>query len=181
MTSIRDQINSPRLARLMLITLLAIVLLPLLAVVIFLELPLAEAYLWHLHNGNTVSVAEHSFHVPLEYRVERYKGGFDLTDRHGFFSGMSSVSIEPAPKTFSADDIEKWESMILPLLNKHGGNAMSVHVHGRKLDFICIQSSVSSAEESLMCKAVNSNVVLSTMAVGKANIAEVRSILETSN
>jgi hypothetical protein len=121
---VETSINPARLAKVMVITLLSIILLPFLALIVYVELPLGDAMYWHFKNGSTVAVEGHSFHVPLQFQVERYKGGYELTKHDGLFGGLSFVTIEPGGKTLDAQHLGQWQSSLLP----YGGYAALTEV-----------------------------------------------------
>jgi len=183
-TTKEPRVKIRRLLQLFGIVIASITALGILAIIVVAEWPLVTAIAWHVHNGNTIAMEGHTFHVPLLYKPETSKGGrqIDIAENRRLFTTGSFVMVESGSKLLDQSAAYRWQSALTKALNQHPNTlvrTVPLTLHGEKFTFVCIDT-IFVSQESLICHVIGTDMTVSTYAPSD-RIKQTRAILETSN
>jgi hypothetical protein len=145
-----------------------------------------HAALWHMRHGSTVSFDGHRFHLPLLWYPDpgNHPGQLDL--QHAQFGSVAfdHITLATVPRQLdsqaAADDI----AAMTAHLNDHELTPSSrwtiEKLNARTLVFQCTMQTTDGTEETLICQAVDSNLRILALTMGRAAHTGALNIIETS-
>jgi hypothetical protein len=145
-----------------------------------------HAAVWHMRHGSTVSFDGHRFHLPFLWYPDanNHPGQFGLQRAQFGSIAFDHITLATVPRGLDNQAATGQIAAMTAHLNSGeltpSSRWTTEQLSGRALVFRCTMQTTDGAQETLICQAVDSNLRILALTMGRAAHTGALNIIETS-